>query len=242
MSATAKPKTEEDKIVRRKLSDQVLDRLRAMILNRELAPGDVMPSERALMERFGVGRPAVREALQSLHNSGLISINHGERSRVNEVSAATVLSQSDPIARLVLSAAPANLEHLKHARQMFELGMIRVAAQKATAADVAELWAIHAEQERQLGNATAFIEADMRFHIRLARMTENPIIVSVAEAMLGWLFEYHVGLLHWSGKEDVTLAEHAWMIELIEAHDVEGAVAMMERHLERSAGVFEAKA
>ena len=242
MSATAKPKMEEDKIVRRKLSDQVLDRLRAMILNRELAPGDVMPSERALMERFGVGRPAVREALQSLHNSGLISINHGERSRVNEVSAATVLSQSDPIARLVLSAAPANLEHLKHARQMFELGMIRVAAQKATAADVADLRAIHAEQVSELGNVTAFIEADMRFHIRLAQMTENPIIVSVAEAMLSWLFEYHVGLLHWSGKEEVTLAEHERMIELIEVHDVDGAVATMERHLERSAGVFEAKA
>ncbi len=242
MSLTAKSKTDQDKIVRRKLSDQVLDRLRDMILSRELAPGDVMPSERALMERFGVGRPAVREALQSLHNSGLISINHGERSRVNEVSAATVLNQSDSIARMVLSAAPANLEHLKHARQMFELGMIRVAAHKATTGDVADLRAIHAEQVREMGNATAFIEADMKFHIRLAQMTQNPIIVSVAEAMLSWLFEYHLSLLHWSGKEDVTLSEHATMIDLIEQHDADGAVALMERHLARSAGVFEAKA
>lgn len=241
MIPTANKKADTDKIVRRKLSDQVLEKLREMILTHELGPGDYMPSERALMERFGVGRPAVREALQSLHNSGLISINHGERSRVNSIDASTVLNQSDEIARLVLSAAPANLEHLKHARQMFELGMVRVAAQKATSDDIADLRAIQAEQKSNIGDAMAFIEADMRFHIRLAEMTDNPIIVSVSQAMLGWLFEYHVSLLHWSGKEDVTLAEHEELINLIGKHDVEGAVSTMARHLERSSGEFEVK-
>ena len=241
MTPTADKRTDADKIVRRKLSDQVLDRLREMILTRELKPGDAMPSERALMERFGVGRPAVREALQSLHNSGLINISHGERSRVNEVDAGTVLSQSDQIARLVLSAAPDNLEHLKNARQMFELGMVRIAAQSATADDVAELRAILATQKGHYGNSVAFTEADMQFHIRIAQITKNPIIVSVSHAMLGWLFEYHTTLLHWSGKEDITLAEHAEIIDLIEKHDVDGAVTTMTRHLDRAAGVFEPK-
>ena len=241
MIPTANRKSDSDKIVRKKLSDQVLEKLREMIISRELATGDYLPSERALMERFGVGRPAVREALQSLHNSGLISISHGERSRVNAIDASTVLSQSDDVARMVLSAAPDNLEHLKHARQMFELGMIRVAAQNATVEDVADLRAIQDEQISHRDDPTAFIEADMRFHNRLARITGNPIIVSVSEAMLGWLFEYHVNLLHWSGKEEVTLSEHAEMIDLIEKHDVEGAVKTMERHLTRSAGAFEAK-
>ncbi len=134
------PRTDgREKITRRKLSDQVLDKLHGMIATGALAAGDVMPSERALMDRFGVGRPAVREALQSLHNSGLITINHGERSRVNAVDASTVLTQSDDIARLVLSSAPANLDHLKQARRMFELGLVRVAAQTATADVVADL-------------------------------------------------------------------------------------------------------
>ncbi len=119
--------------------------------------------------------------------------------------------------------------------------MVRVAAQKATAGDVADLRAIHEEQKSNTGDAMAFIEADMRFHLRLAEMTDNPIIVSVSQAMLGWLFEYHVSLLHWSGKEDVTLAEHEEMINLIEKHDVEAAVATMARHIERSSGEFEAK-
>lgn len=241
MASASNRKVTSDKIVRRKLSDQVLDKLREMILSHELQPGDFMPSERALMERFGVGRPAVREALQSLHNSGLISINHGERSRVNAIDASTVLSQSDEIARLVLSTVPANLEHLKQARQMFELGMVRLAAQNATSEDIADLRSIHEEQAQNLQDANAFIEADMRFHARLAQMSGNPIIVAVSEAMLKWLFEYHVSLLHWNGKEDVTLAEHAQMIDLIENHDSDGAVEMMTRHLARSAAVFEIK-
>lgn len=227
-------KSAPDKIVRRKLSEQVLERLHEMIRTRELKPGDYMPSERALMERFGVGRPAVREALQSLHNSGLITISHGERSRVNELNASSVLTQSDELARLVLDSAPANLDHLKHARQMFELGMVRVAAENATADDVAELRALIDLQRSQLGDANAFITTDMAFHRKLASLTGNPIILSVSDAMLGWLFEYHVSLLHRSGSEDVTLAEHAKIVDHIEAHDAEGAVEEMRRHLERS--------
>lgn len=57
-------------IIRRKLADEVRDRLLALIRGGELRPGDRLPSERDLMERFGVGRPAVREALQSLARRG----------------------------------------------------------------------------------------------------------------------------------------------------------------------------
>lgn len=231
---------DDDRIVRRKLSEQVLNRLHEMIRNHELKPGDAMPSERALMQRFSVGRPAVREALQSLHNSGLITISHGERSRVNEISAATVLHQSDELARLLISAAPSNLDHLKHARQLFELGMVRIAVDRAKAEDIAELRRLVERQRGELGNPVAFITADIEFHRKLASLTDNPIIVSVSNAMLGWLFEYHVGLLHRSGSEQVTLAEHGKIVDCIEAGDGKAAVEEMRLHLERSRTDFEA--
>jgi DNA-binding FadR family transcriptional regulator len=228
-----------EKIVRRKLSDQILERLREMIRSGELKAGDTMPSERALMERFGVGRPAIREALQSLHQTGLISITQGERTRVNAIDAGTFFEQSNDIARLLLNVAPSNLQHLKQARSMFELGIVRVAAERATATDVAELRALVDLQRARLGgDPMPFIEADMWFHVRIAAISANPIITAASQAMLRWLFEYHTALLHWSGKEEVTLAEHADIVDQIEAHAPDRAVAVMRDHLNRSRDMY----
>ena len=69
-------------IQRRKLSQQVYDRLIALIDSGRIAPGEQLPSERELMEPYGVGRPAMREALQSLERAGIVTITHGERARV----------------------------------------------------------------------------------------------------------------------------------------------------------------
>lgn len=229
---------ETEKIVRRKLSDQVFDRLREMIVSGELHAGGAMPSERDLMERFGVGRPAVREALQSMHTMGLITITHGERSRVNELSAGVVLQQVDSIAQLLLSAEPENLEYLKQARRMFESGMVHLAAERATRQDIAELRALVLRQRGDLDDPVAFVHSDTMFHTKIAGMSGNPIIAAVSAAMLKWLFHYHKALLHWSGREEVTLAEHDRIVDLIEARDAEGAVTVMRAHLDRSNALY----
>jgi len=238
---SADTEREADKIVRLKLSEQVLVRLRDMIGSGALRPGDQMPSERALMERFGVGRPAVREALQALHTQGLITISHGERSRVNELSADLVLGQSDKLARLVLDAVPANLEHLKQARRMFETGIVRAAAVKATPEDIARLWALYETQrQHHLSGDTSkqFVEADMAFHRGIAEILENPVIVAASDAMLRWLHEYHISLLAWSGNEEVTLGEHARIVERIAGNDADGAAVAMEKHLDRTRDLY----
>jgi len=168
--------SKSDAIVRQKLSDQVFDRLRDMVVSGELAPGDAMPSERELMDRFSVGRPAVREALQSMANKGLITISHGERSRVNELNLDLALNQLDDIAKLLLNAEPANLEHLKQVRRILETGTIKIAAQQATAEDVAELRALIEEQRQHIGDTQAFIQADVDFHMKVAEVAENPLL------------------------------------------------------------------
>ena len=227
-----------EKIVRRKLSDQVLERLQELILSGELGSGEALPSEHALMDRFGVGRPAVREALQSLQTMGLVTISHGERSRVNEISADAVLKQGDAVARMLLSSEPQNLEHLKEARRLFEIGIIRLAAPLAKANDILDLRGLIDHQRAQLGDPAGFIRADISFHVRIAEMSGNPIFSAVSQAMLGWLFRFHSDLLIWSGHEEITLAEHNSIVNMIEAKDGDGAAAAMERHLNRSGALY----
>lgn len=61
---------------------ELADLLRARILSGELAPGDLMPSESALMQTFGLSRPTVRRAIRELATEGLVIVRHGYRSRV----------------------------------------------------------------------------------------------------------------------------------------------------------------
>ncbi len=52
--------------------------------------------------------------------------------------------------------------------------------------------------------------------------------------MLGWLARFHASLLHWEGNEDITLLEHAKIIDCLEQGDKEAAVEEMRKHLERA--------
>jgi DNA-binding FadR family transcriptional regulator len=228
-------------IVRRKLSDEVFARLKLLIENGELKAGDPMPSERELMERFGVGRPAIREAMQALAGKGLVEISHGERARVLQVTAESIFRQVDLPAKLMLSGSSDSLEYLKTARIFFERGMVREAAEKASAEDIGELRALLGKQSDSLGNSEAFIGADMEFHQYIARISGNPIFAAVSEAMLGWLKSYHTEMLIWTGRENYTLAEHEEIIRAIEKRDPELAEKAMIKHLERSRALYALK-
>jgi DNA-binding FadR family transcriptional regulator len=190
------------------------------------------------MERFGVGRPAIREAMQSLANKGLVNISHGERARVLKLTARSIFQQVDLTAKIMLSQSSDSLEHLKSARIFFERGMAREAAQRASATDISDLREIIERQRDCLGHAEEFINADMGFHTRIAQISGNPIYVAVSEAMLAWLKEYHTEMLIWTGKEKFTLAEHEEIVNRLEANDIDGSETAILKHLERSSALY----
>jgi GntR family transcriptional regulator, sialic acid-inducible nan operon repressor len=229
-----------DKILRRKLSHEVFDRLFALIEQGEVEPDEQLPSERELMVRFGVGRPAIREALQTLETMGLIAISHGERARVTQPTAFGAISQIDHSARHLLATSPRSLDHLKEAREFFEVGMAREASARATAANIKRLSIAIERQRAQLGKDPAeFVAADMAFHTEIAGLTGNPIFEAASRAMLRWLSRFHSGVLRWQGKERRTLAEHEEILEAIAAHDAERAAEAMRSHLRRTRSNYE---
>ena len=93
------------------------------------------------MRLYEVGRPAIREAMQNLARMGLIEIRHGERPRVAEPSFTRTVNQMGETMRHLLTHSPANLEHLKEARVMFETEMAHIAARKRSPDDVSKLCA-----------------------------------------------------------------------------------------------------
>ena len=143
-NATAK----RNPISRPKLAELVQSRLLAVIQAENLRPGDLLPSERELMQSYAVGRPSVREAMQNLQRMGLIEINHGERPRMATPSFDRMVSSMSETMRHVLVNSSTTLDHLKEARATFELTMAQIAARKRTSHDIEDLRAILAEQER----------------------------------------------------------------------------------------------
>ena len=221
-------------IVRRKLSDEIRDRLVTLIREGELRPGDRLPSERDLMDRFAVGRPAVREALQSLGTAGLIEINHGERARIAVPDTRRMFDRIGETMLQLLQTSPKTLEDLKQARILFEVGMVKMAAAAATEKDIATLKEALERQRAVIANVGEFVRGDMAFHTAIAAVSANRVYAILSEAMLDWLFHFRRDLLRMPGSEFITLAEHERLVAAIAAHDVVEAERAMTDHLTRA--------
>lgn len=221
-------------IQRRKLFQEVLDRLIERIRSGEFRPGDQLPSERELMTTYGVGRPAVREALQALERDGIVSISHGERARVVMPTAGTLIEQIASSAQHLLTVEPGTLDHLKDARLFLETGLARRAAENASPESLAQL------QERLDAHSAArnrleeFLPRDMAFHRQIAVMTGNPIYPAIIEAMFGWLSSFYVDLVRLPGLEDLTITEHQRIFDAIARGDGDAAAAAMHDHIARA--------
>ena len=218
----------EARITRRKLSHEVLDRLLGRIRAGDFPVGSLLPSERELMQLYGVGRPAVREALQALERMRLVAIVHGEGARVLPLSAETVIEQISDSAMHLLAGSSDLLEHLKAARLAFEVAMARLAAERATPSRLAPLRRALDAHVASADDPARFLATDMALHRAIAALSGNPIYVAVSQAMLQWLERFHHDAARAPGAERTTLAEHARIVECIAARD---AAAAVTRHL-----------
>ena len=227
-------RADEAPIARRKLSHEVLDRLLGRIRAGDFPVGALLPSERELMQLYGVGRPAVREALQALERMRLVAIVHGEGARVLPLSAETVIEQLSDSAMHLLAGSSDLLEHLKAARLACEVAMARLAAERATPSRLAPLRRALDAHVASAGDPARFFATDMALHGAIAALSGNPIYVAVSQAMLQWLERFHHDAVRAPGAERTTLAEHVRIVECIAARDATAAAAAVTRHLTRA--------
>ena len=119
-------------------------------------------------------------------------------------------------------------------RRLLEAGTVSSAAERCNVQEIRELRGLVVKQREKFGDSEAFMQADIAFHRWIAETARNPLLLVVCEAMLKWLFQYHTALLHWSGREETTLAEHSRIVGLIEKREVEGVKKAMKILLNRS--------
>ena len=215
---------------RRKLYEEVAHRLEAMIQEGEVEAGQQLPSERDLMRMFGVGRPAVREALFHLRKMGLVEIRSGERARVTRPTPRIMIDTLAGTARHML-AAPGGVSDFQNARAFFEVGLARHAAQYATDEDLAEFEAALAANRKSLGNLVRFQRTDVDFHYVLAVIPRNPIFTAIHAALAEWLLEQRQTTLA-PGEDVVAYEAHRSIFDAVAARDADRAEQAMRAHLD----------
>lgn len=217
-------------IRRRKLYEEVADRIEDMIRNGRFHTGDSLPSEREFSEMFGVGRNAVREALFCLQKIGIVNVSSGERARVTRPTAEGLMRGiSGAIPHLI--ADEAGMRYLQDARALFEIGLARHAALKAEDEDIARLREALTKNERAIGDQAEFERTDVAFHFAIASIARNPIFSSLYEAMADWLLAQRRVSARVQATAREAFEAHKKIFNAIAARDTLAAMDAMQQHL-----------
>ncbi|WP_250520046.1 MULTISPECIES: FadR/GntR family transcriptional regulator [unclassified Caballeronia] len=161
---------------RRSLTAQLVDALRAQIDAQELKGGSRLATEAEMVQRFGVSRTVVREALSRLQAAGLVETRHGIGTFVCEAGMSPLL-QLDPADVAGSMDALAILE----LRSSLETESAGLAAMRCDAARLATMRSTLGDFSRNVGEASDTVSPDLRFHMEIAHATGNRYFVEIME-------------------------------------------------------------
>ncbi len=221
-------------VPRQRLYQEVVEQILSLIQRGSFVAGADLPSERELADSLAVGRPAVREALHSLQERGIVAIRHGRRAQVLEPSSALLAPRIADAALHVLATAGNSRDEVLEARILFETAVARLAAERATSEQLDALRLALARNRDAVDAEDDYLESDLALHRAIAACSGNALFVAISDGMLGWLRRYHEDMVRVPGASRISHREHARVVERIVARDPEGAVRAMTEHLKRS--------
>jgi DNA-binding FadR family transcriptional regulator len=218
-----------------RLGVAVVDDLVAAVVTGELQPGEVLPPEGVLSERFGVSRTVIRESVKRVEEKGLLVVAQGRGTTVTGPGAWNVL---DPV---VLSALLDHddtlgvLDELSIVRGSLEASMASAAAARQNTERSRQLVDAFHQTEIHLDDFDAYNEADANFHYTI--MDQSGI--RLAESITRILFARARESQRFTGTAGppallVTLDEHRAILEAITAGDSEAAAKAMSDHISRA--------
>ena len=219
-----------------RLRDRAADRLLDMVISGGLSSGERLPPERELVGRLGVSRTVVREALNLLEARGLISIEHG---RGAVVSGGSTRAVRDTLG-LLLRVRPKALWEMLEIRKILEVEIAGLAADRAAEGDVREMRDQLDRMETLIESPEGYVDADVEFHVLLARSTRNEVLLAMLDPVVELLRASRGVSASRPGSARRALREHEEILRRVEAGDAEGARQRMRVHLMNTAEDIEA--
>lgn len=229
------PRSSEARLIepikKKRVAEEVADRIRTLILDGTFPQGQPLPSERVLTERFGVSRGSIRDAFRTLETIGLIETRHGRGTFPRELTVDRLVA---PLASMMTFQHDLQ-DELLDVRRMFEPAVARVAATRATDEDFADLQRILDAQHRKLKKRQSAIVEDTEFHAALARSTRNRVIVSLMATLNDLLVESRKLTLRQKGRPAKSVEGHEAVVAALRRRDADGAARAMSNHIDQIA-------
>jgi len=157
---------------RNTLVADITQELRQMILTGKVQPGEFLPSRKDLAAQLGVGLSTVHEAIQVLTAVGMIESHPGQGTWVRDDALHTLIHPDMVKARL----GELKAGKLYEARFVIEVALTEFAAQRATPEDTERIWEALKAMEATVENEGAFVEADLAFHLAVAKAGHNDLL------------------------------------------------------------------
>ncbi len=218
-------------IKKTRIAEEVADRIRVLMLDGTFPPGEPLPSERNLAERFGVSRGSIRDALRTLETIGLLETRHGQGTFPHELSVDRLVA---PLASVMAYRSDLQ-DELLDVRRMFEPAVARVAALRAKDEDLVDLQRILDTQRQKLKTGQSAIIEDTAFHAILARSTRNRVVMSIMATLNDLLVESRTQSLKQKGRPARSVDGHEAVVAALRRRDPEGASQAMYNHIDQIA-------
>lgn len=194
----------------------------------QLQEGQVIPPESALCASYGVSRSVVREAMRALSAKGFLTISQGAATQVAPKSKWHVL---DPVF-LEVNGGEEFFDQLQEARDVMEPRIAALAAERATPAEIDEMWDVH-RQLTSTGESSAdrHAELDIDFHRLIAAASCNAVLLSLHDSISSLGRRQRQAATHVPGAINRAIFWHEQILRSLEQADASGAEAAMGLHM-----------
>ena len=205
----------------------VAKRLLEIFTSGDIEPGTRLPPERQLASTLEVGRSAVREALAALELLGIVDVRPGSGTYLRG-NASELLPQT--LSWGLMLGEPKTLE-LIEVRGALEIYAARLAATRMTDDELDRLGQRVDDMRAAISDLKRFVEADLQFHLELARSTDNSVLLDLLQSIRSLLRVWVDRAVQDTGHAETAIREHAAVHAAIASRDPDAAASAMAAHM-----------